>query len=400
MDSVRDKSINEYSYNLPQDRIAYEPQNPRDSSKLLHYKNGKISDLVFTDILDVLEQETTIVVNNSRVIPARIIVPLTESKAIEFFLLEPVLPAEYNSCFEAKGQNGCTWKSFIGGAKKWKNTSIDLKLESCTICFEKLEQIDNYYIVRLTWTGENNFSDVLLQIGKIPLPPYINRETKSSDEVNYQTVYNSIQGSVAAPTAGLHFTTELWNKLSENGIARQEVTLHVGAGTFAPVKAATIGEHQMHAEQFSIDISTIKNLANAKHITAVGTTSMRTLESLYWIGLQILQEAQTPLQLTQWTAYESKASAFTREQALNAIYNYATLHNIKQINCSTAIMIVPGYEFKMVDDLITNFHQPNSTLLLLVNAFIGDNWRKIYDHALQNNYRFLSFGDSSLLSRG
>jgi S-adenosylmethionine:tRNA ribosyltransferase-isomerase len=400
MNTVRTKSIKEYSYDLPDNRIAYEPVSPRDSSKLLQYRDGIITDHQFSDIINLLNPATTVVVNNSSVIPARIILPLPNNKNVEIFLLEPLPPVDYNSCFESTGNIGCTWKCFVGGARKWKAEYLELQTDSGVVYFRKQAQIDNYYEVNITWQGDLKFFEILFLIGKMPLPPYINRATTKQDEINYQTVYNSVQGSVAAPTAGLHFTNLLWQRLAEKGTLKHEVTLHVGAGTFAPVKSDTIGEHQMHAERFSVRIESLKHLASTKHVTAVGTTSMRTLESLYWMGVQVLEKIKTPLALSQWACYEvGEHINYNKEEAFDALYNYAVKANMAEIECSTSIMIVPGYKFKVVDELITNFHQPNSTLLLLVNAFVGESWRKIYEHALQNNYRFLSFGDSSILSK-
>jgi S-adenosylmethionine:tRNA ribosyltransferase-isomerase len=400
MENVRDKNIKEYSYDLPEERIAYEPVSPRDSSKLLHFKNSKITDYTFTDIVDLLQPSTTLVVNNSRVIPARIVIPIAENKHVEIFLLEPTPPLDYNNCFDITGDIGCTWKCFVGGARRWKGGLLELQTVAGIVYFEKIEQIENYYLVKITWKNTNKFFEILHQIGKIPLPPYISRETTLADEINYQTIYNSVQGSVAAPTAGLHFTDKLWKQISDKGISKLEVTLHVGAGTFAPVKADTIGEHQMHAERFTVSIEALKHLANAGHITAVGTTTMRTLESLYWIGVQVLNKVSNPLFLNQWTAYEGADDLLiSKAEALLALYNYGYALGLSTIDCSTSIMILPGYKFKIVDELITNFHQPNSTLLLLVNAFVGENWRNIYEHALEHNYRFLSFGDSSILSK-
>jgi S-adenosylmethionine:tRNA ribosyltransferase-isomerase len=394
--------IADYTYLLPEDRIATQPAFPKDSSKLLVYKNNKIVDDLFYNISNYLPASSILISNNSKVIPARIIVPINETATIEIFLLEPITPTDYLQNLNASGAKGCTWKCFIGRAKKWKSDTISLPIKALntSVIFTKSAAIGNAYLIHFEWQGNNTFAEIIHAIGLIPLPPYIKRNVTSSDSNTYQTIFAQHQGSVAAPTAGLHFTSQVLEQLSTNQIIQDSVTLHVSAGTFLPVKSATIGEHNMHSELIEVNLETLWNIYNATHITAVGTTSMRTLETLFWIGVQLQNANITSTHLftiTQWEIYNE--TNLSKSAAIKLIIDYCTQNNLKSIKANAQILIAPGYAVKIVDQLITNFHQPNSTLLLLVAAFIGEAWHAIYNHALNNNYRFLSYGDACLFTK-
>ncbi len=433
--------IEEYNYPLPDERIAKYPLANRDQSKLLVYRDGQVSEDRFDHIGDYLSADSLLIYNNTRVIQARLefhkttaTQPYTTSTPplhntlgarIEVFCLEPLQPHDYQLALGST--DGCTWKCMIGNAKKWKTGALSLPVqlpsgEEITLFAEKGEQTGNTFAVHFTWSpiaqrsnsaavqqcnGLNiSFAEILDAVGELPIPPYLNRKTEESDKTTYQTVYSRIKGSVAAPTAGLHFTDNVLNGLRQKGIQTAEVTLHVGAGTFQPVKVADANQHIMHTEIIAVPRETIETIiANLGHIVAVGTTSMRTLESLYFLGTQLLHHSTQPLhnatpQLTvaQFEPYEKEYTLSTRE-ALQAIVDYLDSTKQDVLHAETQIMIKPGYQFRVVDQLITNFHQPKSTLLLLVSAFVGGDWHTIYDYALSHDFRFLSYGDSSILTR-
>lgn len=408
--------IDEYDYLLPDERIAKYPLKKRDSSKLLVYKNDTISTHTFADIARFLPENSLLIYNNTRVIQARMEFFKTTGARIEVFCLEPALPADYAQSLTSNKQ--CTWKCMVGNLKKWKDGALTKKvnINGRLIEFhaELIESNGNTHTIRFTWNNkEILFADILENAGELPIPPYLHRKTEESDLTNYQTVYSKIKGSVAAPTAGLHFTEDVFDSLKTKHIQTAEVTLHVGAGTFQPVKTRDVAEHEMHTEVIEIHKNTIELLlSNIGNIIAVGTTSVRTLESLYYIGLQLEKSEPNPqhlsqgreeqenriniLHVSQWAPYEANKT-ITTEVALNNILNYLNKENRTALHAETQIMIKPGYQFKIVKGIITNFHQPKSTLLLLVSAFVNGKWKKIYDFAYKNDYRFLSYGDSSLL---
>ena len=408
--------IDEYDYLLPDERIAKYPLKKRDSSKLLVYKNDTISTHTFADIAQFLPENSLLIYNNTRVIQARLEFFKTTGARIEVFCLEPATPADYAQSLSSN--ECCTWKCMVGNLKKWKEGALTKKvnINGRLIEFhaELIECNGNTHTIQFTWNNkEILFADILENAGELPIPPYLHRKTEESDLTNYQTVYSKIKGSVAAPTAGLHFTEDVFDSLKTKHIQTAEVTLHVGAGTFQPVKTRDVAEHEMHTEVIEIHKNTIELLlSNIGNIIAVGTTSVRTLESLYYIGLQLEKSEPNPqhlsqgreeqenriniLHVSQWAPYEANKT-ITTEVALNNILNYLNKENRTALHAETQIMIKPGYQFKIVKGIITNFHQPKSTLLLLVSAFVNGKWKKIYDYAYKNDYRFLSYGDSSLL---
>ena len=412
--------IEEYNYPLPDERIAKYPLAQRDQSKLLIYRNGQVSEDRFYRVGEYLPADSLLIYNNTRVIQARLEFhkPVKqegdeargeEAKGarIEIFCLEPLMPHDYQ--LSLGSTEGCTWKCMIGNAKKWKSGALALRVvlssgREVILLAEKGEQTGNTFAVKFSWEGQTeiSFAEILDAVGELPIPPYLNRKTEESDKTTYQTVYSRIKGSVAAPTAGLHFTDNVLNGLRERGIKTAEVTLHVGAGTFQPVKVADANQHTMHTEIIAVPKETIQTIIdNLGHIVAVGTTSMRTLESLYFIGAELLGGVQNNLNLltvAQFTPYTREYTLSTRE-ALQAIVDYLDRMGEDVLHAETQIMIKPGYTFHVVDQLITNFHQPKSTLLLLVSAFVGGDWHRIYDYALANDFRFLSYGDSSILFR-
>jgi S-adenosylmethionine:tRNA ribosyltransferase-isomerase len=410
MQTIKNLEIADYTYDLPNHKIAFEPLVPKDSSKLLVYQNNTISDSHFTNIADYLPENSLLVFNNSKVIPARLQFYTATNACIEIFLLEPILPNNYELAFGNLPSKSAIWKCFVGNVKKWKTECISQYIDTLHGNFEAtiVEKTEDAYLIKLNWDIDASFSEIIECMGKIPLPPYIKRETIESDKITYQTVYAKINGSVAAPTAGLHFTNNTFASIAAKNIGLAEVTLHVGAGTFKPVKASKIGDHTMHSEYFVIGVSVLEKLLAASTITAVGTTSCRTLESIYWLGIKLLKKTSNTavMSIHQWEVYEldNADNNFSKQKAIQAVIDYCHLHQLQSLECNTQILIVPGYRFKMVDNLITNFHQPNSTLLLLIAAFISTNdinkikdWKTIYNHALQNDYRFLSYGDSSIL---
>ena len=396
--------IEEYDYPLPDERIAKFPLAKRDESKLLLYKDGQVSESVFKHIADYLPAGSLLVYNNTRVIQARLLFRKATGARIEVFCLEPAEPHDYALIFQQTER--CSWICLVGNLKKWKDGLLTKKVtiqgEEVILSAEKKESHGDSHRIEFTWNNPTyTFADLLDAAGVLPIPPYLHRETEKSDLVTYQTVYSKIKGSVAAPTAGLHFTPEVLADVDAHGIGREEVTLHVGAGTFKPVKSETIEGHEMHTEFISVRRSSIERIQkNLGKIIAVGTTSVRTLESLYYIGVKLTSHPDATseeLVVNQWMPYEAENNRIPVAEALQHILDYLDRHQADKLVTATQIIIAPGYEFKIVRGIITNFHQPKSTLLLLISAFVKGNWRTIYDYALSHDFRFLSYGDSSLL---
>lgn len=395
--------IKDFNYDLPDERIAKFPVAERDHSKLLVYNKGVITEDRFFNLANYLPAGALMIYNNTRVIQARIHFRKDTGALIEVFLLEPVQPSDYELMFQTTGS--CSWLCMVGNLKKWKGSVLKRQfcIKGCqvTLCAEYKHEQGTSHWIDFTWDNAGvSFADILEQVGELPIPPYLNRDTQESDKITYQTVYSKIKGSVAAPTAGLHFTDPVLASVDAHGIERDEVTLHVGAGTFKPVKSEEIAEHEMHTEYISVHRSTLENLVRHDAMAiAVGTTSVRTLESLYYMGVKLAANpdlSEEQLHVTQWEPYETHPD-LTPVQALRNIIDYLDRNNIRTLHSSTQIIIAPGYDYKIVKMLITNFHQPQSTLLLLVSAFVHGDWRKIYDYALAHDFRFLSYGDSSLL---
>lgn len=397
--------IKNFNYNLPDERIAKFPLAKRDNSKLLLYRHGEVTEDVFHNIAQYLPKGALMVFNNTKVIQARLHFRKETGALIEVFLLEPYMPADYEQMFQTTGH--CSWLCMIGNLKKWKEGTLkrtfDVKGKEVTLVAERKEDVHKSYRVDFSWDASDvSWAELLDAVGELPIPPYLNRETQESDKTTYQTVYSKIKGSVAAPTAGLHFTPEVLADIDRHGIDREELTLHVGAGTFKPVKSEEIQDHEMHTEYICVHRQTLEKLIRheAKAI-AVGTTSVRTLESLYYIGVKLektLDFSEEELHVCQWEPYENAvAKPITPIKAIENILAYLDKHGLSALHASTQIIIAPGYEYNIVKMLVTNFHQPQSTLLLLVSAFVHGDWRKIYDYALAHDFRFLSYGDSSLL---
>lgn len=396
--------IEEYDYPLPDERIAKFPLAKRDESKLLLYKDGQVSESVFKHIADYLPAGSLLVYNNTRVIQARLLFQKATGARIEVFCLEPAEPHDYALIFQQTER--CSWICLVGNLKKWKDGLLTKKVaiqgEGVILSAEKKESHGDSHRIEFTWDNPKyTFADLLDAAGVLPIPPYLHRETEKSDLVTYQTVYSKIKGSVAAPTAGLHFTPEVLADVDAHGIGREEVTLHVGAGTFKPVKSETIEGHEMHTEFISVRRSSIGRIQkDLGKIIAVGTTSVRTLESLYYIGVKLASHPDATseeLVVNQWMPYEAENNRIPVAEALQHILDYLDRHQADKLVTATQIILAPGYEFKVVRGIITNFHQPKSTLLLLISAFVKGNWRTIYDYALSHDFRFLSYGDSSLL---
>lgn len=397
--------IKDFNYNLPDERIAKFPLAKRDNSKLLLYRHGEVTEDVFHNIAQYLPKGALMVFNNTKVIQARLHFRKETGALIEVFLLEPYMPADYEQMFQTTGH--CSWLCMIGNLKKWKEGTLkrtfDVKGKEVTLVAERKEDVHKSYRVDFSWDASDvSWAELLDAVGELPIPPYLNRETQESDKTTYQTVYSKIKGSVAAPTAGLHFTPEVLADIDCHGIDREELTLHVGAGTFKPVKSEEIQDHEMHTEYICVHRQTLEKLIrhDAKAI-AVGTTSVRTLESLYYIGVKLektLDLSEEELHVCQWEPYENAvAKPITPLKAIENILAYLDKHGLSALHASTQIIIAPGYEYNIVKMLVTNFHQPQSTLLLLVSAFVHGDWHKIYDYALAHDFRFLSYGDSSLL---
>ncbi len=404
-EKIKDIRMEDFDYPLTDERIAKYPVNERDHSKLLIWEKGICQEKVFYELPEILPPGDLLIYNNTKVIQARLRFHKASGAEIEIFCLEPESPKDYERVFQTT--KCCEWQCLVGNSRKWKEGRLSemvmIGSKSVEFTAERIEKLDGMSnVIRFQWDdGDITFGEMLEHFGQLPIPPYLNRETEESDKRTYQTVYSRIEGSVAAPTAGLHFTNDVLSKLVLRGIAEDEVTLHVGAGTFQPVKSETIGGHPMHKETISVRKTTIENIIkHLGHIVAVGTTSVRTLESLYFFGCQLLKDDnEREMIVEQWEPYDTEHSV-EPAVALQGIVDYLTKHRLTSFEAETRIIIVPGYEFRIVNKLITNFHQPKSTLLLLISAFVGgDGWKNIYDFALQNDFRFLSYGDSSLLIR-
>jgi S-adenosylmethionine:tRNA ribosyltransferase-isomerase len=395
----RNISIKDYTYELPDERIAKYPLENRDSSRLLVYKDGNIAEDTYSNIADHIDSNTLLVLNNTRVIQARLLFQTTAGETIEIFCLEPYQPKEIATAMAQT--NSAQWVCLVGRKKKWKEQYIYLKSGDLTITAELLGPIGLNYIISLHWQPEQlTFAELLDKAGALPIPPYLNRATEQIDHERYQTVYAQHKGSVAAPTAGLHFTQKVFASLQAKHIAQAYVTLHVGAGTFKPVKSDTMEGHDMHAELLDVDLATIRSIQAAEQVICVGTTALRTTESLYWMGIKALQNPNitiADIEIMQWDVYDMSDENIPYIEALNALEKWMQQKGYERLVCKTQIMIAPGYHLRIAEAIVTNFHQPDSTLLLLVAAVVGEDWKRIYDHALANDFRFLSYGDGSLL---
>ena len=428
---VQNISIEDYNYPLPDERIAKYPLSERDASKLLVLKNGDITSSNFKNISDFLPKDSLLIFNETKVVRARLQFTKESGAAIEIFCLEPITGnGDYQLAFSSSSPS--RWRCLVGNSRRWKNDKlameVDVRLQDhkttrlqeangqqpmvngqqstangqkATLYAERLEKNDNYSVVEFSWEpAELSFAEILEAAGEIPLPPYLHREAEASDRERYQTVFAKHEGSVAAPTAGLHFTNELIEKLKHDGVAFEEVTLHVGAGTFRPVSSEKIGEHEMHSETIAVRKYCIENLIRNinKTIIPVGTTSMRTIESLYWMGVMLIEEGleERNIHLNQWFPYKERETLPSAKESLSAILKYMEMYHMDVFHASTALMIAPSCKINIAKALITNFHQPKSTLLLLVSALIGDKWKDVYQYALDNDFRFLSYGDSCL----
>ncbi len=395
--------IEDYNYNLPDDRIAKYPLKSRDLSKLLYYKDGVPSERKFTEISDLLPEGAIMVFNDTKVVPARLHFQRETGAHIEIFCLEPVCPEEYVSMFAAV--ESCRWKCIVGNVKRWKNDTLflynpagDSEVSAMNLRADLVERTGETSVVEFRWDNGAPFSKVLEVCGSVPIPPYLNRDTEQIDLDRYQTLYAKFRGSVAAPTAGLHFTENVLENIRKKGIVEETVCLHVGAGTFLPVKSSLVAEHTMHREPFVVTLEFLEKLVAAEgKVIAVGTTSVRTLESLYYVGVSCIENG-APSDVDQWAPY-SREYPYSTAEALNAIISHLRQNGLNELKVGTRIIIVPGFGFRIVDVLVTNFHQPQSTLLLLISAFAGGDWKTIYDYALGHDFRFLSYGDSSLLFR-
>lgn len=396
-----DIKISDYGYPLPEERIAKFPLAERDGSRLLVSRAGRLSQARFRDIGDVLAAGSLLVFNNTKVIRARLIMHKPSGARIEVFCLEPHAPADYERAFAVTG--GCEWKCIVGNSKKWKDGALEIPFTYNEKQYKLLASRASKEsgVVRFGWDAPLTFGQLLEHLGRIPIPPYLGRDSEELDNSRYQTVYSKFEGSVAAPTAGLHFTPELIDKLRGEGVKTDEVTLHVGAGTFLPVKADDVAEHRMHTEHFEVTAALLENLvAHAGRITVVGTTTVRTLESLAGLGYRVMRDGSPDARrpVGQWELYDIPTEP-TGAELLGSLLGWMRANGLAKLTTATQIMIMPGYRFRVTDTIITNFHQPKSTLLLLVSAFVGPGWREIYDYALENDFRFLSYGDSSILIR-
>lgn len=403
MEDTKHIKISDFNYPLPDERIAKFPLSERDHSKLLVYRHGAVSEDIFTSLPNYLEKGEMMVFNNTKVIQARLHFQKETGALIEVFCLEPAAPNDYALNFQQTER--CSWLCMIGNLKKWKEgtlrRTVEVKGREVVFTATRKEAYGTSHWIDFDWNdAELTFADLLEAVGELPIPPYLNRKSEESDKRTYQTVYSKIKGSVAAPTAGLHFTERVLKALDEKGIDREELTLHVGAGTFKPVKSTEIEGHEMHTEYVSVKRSTfVKLLAHQCKTIAVGTTSVRTLESLYYLAEIVRKNPnaeQNDLHVSQWTPYEGNHE-MTTEEAIHTLLDYMDRHGLETLHASTQIIIAPGYEYRIVKKMVTNFHQPQSTLLLLVSAFVHGDWKTIYDYALAHDFRFLSYGDSSLL---
>ena len=402
----KDISIDDFSYELPNEKIAKYPLSQRDKSKLLVYQNGGIRDHDFSEIGELIPNESLLLINNTKVIHARILFNKSSGSKIEIFCLQPA-NGNFESIFNSKGS--CEWVCMVGNAKRWKNEVLikELTLAGSKIKIEakQIESLPDGFIIQFNWNSPSlTFGKLLEYAGILPIPPYLNRDVEEIDKDQYQTTYSKVEGSVAAPTAGLHFTEKVFEKLKTKGVTISELTLHVGAGTFRPVKVAKLENHEMHSEAIYVSLKVLRQmhtfLEEDKPIIAVGTTSLRTIESLYWFGVKLLfkKTSFSEIEVSQWDPYELPSDV-NPAKAIEAVILHAVEHNQQEISGTTQLLIAPGYKIKMANGLVTNFHQPGSTLLLLVAAFVGNDWIKVYNHALTYDYRFLSFGDASLLFR-
>lgn len=395
--------IEDYNYPLDDSRIAKYPLAERDASKLLHYKDATVQEYTFRDLPSLLPAGSLMVFNDTKVVPARMFFQRETGAHIEIFCLEPVSPPEYNTIFAST--ESCRWKCVVGNMKRWKkdvlsliNTTDDKDIAELALRASLVQKEGNTAIVEFTWNTGVPFSNVLDMAGNVPIPPYLNRDTEAIDLERYQTLYARVRGSVAAPTAGLHFTQRVLDGIAGKGIDINDVCLHVGAGTFLPVKSSNVADHPMHREPFVVSVELLKKLRDRNRpVIAVGTTSVRTLESLYYAGVDCI-ESGAPKDIGQWVPYE-REYPYSIEESLEALIEYLQSNGLEELKLGTRIIIVPGFRFRLVDYLVTNFHQPESTLILLVSAFVKGDWRRIYDYALTHGFRFLSYGDSSLLER-
>lgn len=394
-------NIEEYNYPLPDERIAKFPLPERDHSKQLIWQEGALRERHFYDLPEALPEGALLIFNNTKVFRARLIMHKPSGARLEVFCLEPHSPADYENAFSVKGE--CSWRCLVGGLKKWKEGPLEIEFEMngtpCRLEAYRGEQVDKSHVITFRWDADATFGELIEHLGRIPIPPYLNRESQEIDNTRYQTVYSRIEGSVAAPTAGLHFTPRLIEELHTKGITTDEVTLHVGAGTFLPVKEEDATRHTMHTEHFVVRLSTLRNLIGSLgRIVSVGTTSTRTIESIAALGYRTLQcgTPESERVVGQWEIYDIPEEQSTIE-LLKALEDWMVSEGVEQLSASTQIMITPHYRFRIVDALVTNFHQPKSTLLLLISAIVGEGWHEIYDYALQHDFRFLSYGDSSLL---
>lgn len=407
---IPDIRIEDYDYPLPDERIAKYPLPERDASKLLRYRDGVVDEFVFRDIPDLLPSGSIMVFNDTKVVPARLHFQRDSGAHIEVFCLQPVDPAEYNTVFASVSR--CVWRCVIGNSKRWKDDLLHLygadrdpALARMDLKARLLSKEGETGLVEFTWAGGLPFSAVLEACGTVPIPPYLNREAEAVDIERYQTLYARFRGSVAAPTAGLHFTEPVLERIREKGITTETVCLHVGAGTFLPVKSSNVADHPMHSEPFVVKKSFIQSISEKnnnvfcdnKNVIAVGTTSVRTLESLYYVGVSCIETGR-PAPVEQWCPY-TRDYPYSLKESMDAILKYLDDAGLDELRLDTRIIIVPGFRFRVVDMLVTNFHQPESTLILLISAFVGGDWRTIYDYALGHGFRFLSYGDSSLLFR-
>lgn len=398
-----DIRIEDFTYELPDDRIAKYPLKYRDSSLLLSYKDGNIDKRSFSGISELIPDDSLMIFNDTKVVPARLHFQRPTGAHIEIFCLEPVQPEEYVSMFAVTGS--CRWKCIVGNIKRWKNDTLtlynpmaDRRIEEMGLKADLIERVGETSVIEFSWDIDAPFSQVLEVCGTVPIPPYLNRNTEDVDLERYQTLYARYRGSVAAPTAGLHFTENVLESIRNKGVVTDTVCLHVGAGTFLPVKSSLVAEHTMHREPFVVTLELLERLIERKgKVVAVGTTSVRTLESLYYAGVSCIENGR-PEDVGQWDPY-SREYDYPTDEALKAIIGYLKANGLKELKIGTRIIIVPGFRFRLVDILVTNFHQPQSTLLLLISAFVDGDWRRIYDYALANDFRFLSYGDSSILFR-
>ncbi len=395
--------IEDYDYPLPDDRIAKYPLAQRDQSKLLYLKKNTLEEKKFSELPDLIPANSLLLFNETRVIQARLLFKKPTGAKIEIFCLEPVEPSnDFQLALQQKPP--VVWKCLVGKAKRWKQGKLEsiVKIGNQEVCLfaEKVEQLHDSFLIRFSWEpDEIQFADILETSGLTPLPPYLHREAEQTDKDRYQTVYARLNGSVAAPTAGLHFTDKILQKLDEKGFGKEKIILHVGAGTFKPVSTETIGEHEMHTEKIKISKQSLQHILSRLNdpIIPVGTTSMRSLESLFWIALRLLKNLPDFNRVNQWDPYTLEIPYdFTSKKALELLINYLDVNQDNELEGATQLMIVPGYRFRFATGIVTNFHQPKSTLLLLVSALIGENWKKAYDFALTHDFRFLSYGDSCL----